>query len=357
MTGPAQPSSPGLSDQAIRDRSNQMSTRVSGKVVMENGAPPPESVRIDTVCGGRISTLTYTDSKGGFSGQSGMPGFSDARTGTSSRPTSPRLSGIQTQGNFCSLRANLPGYRSTEINLALLANSFDPVTIVLHPAAGVEGRTISATTLEAPKDARAAYEKASRGLRDRKWDAARTQLEKAVQLYPRYAIAWSALGKANSQLGRTEEARKAWQQATIIDPKFVDPYFGLAEIAMHEQKWQEMAELTGTLVKLDPYDFPGAWAYDAMARLNLNQLDAAEKSARQGVRIDEQHEVPKNEHLLGVILMRKGDYEGAVAHMNKYLDAVPDASDADFVRKQMAACTERARGDRAAADRAAQPKP
>jgi tetratricopeptide (TPR) repeat protein len=219
--------------------------------------------------------------------------------------------------------------------------------IVLRAAAGVEGRTVSATSLEAPKAAVSAFEKGTRDAARRKWEPARQHLEKAVRLYPRYAAAWSALGKVHSEAHRLEAARTAWRTAVSVDAKFIDPYFGLAELAMHERKWVEMAELTGALVKLNPYDFPGAWAYDAMARLNLNQLDAAEKSAREGLRIDALGLVPKNEHLLGVVRMRKGDYQGALAHLRRYLEMAPEAADAAFVEKQISACAARARDVRA----------
>lgn len=315
------------------------SVPLSGKVTMEDGTPPPEPVRIDSVCGGRASILSYTDAKGGFSGSNSRL-FSDARTIGSRRSRATTFNLEQPAGS-CSLRAFLPGYRSTEVDLEPLQGTFAPIAIVLHRMANVEGRTVSATTLEAPKPARSAFEKGARALRQHKWDQAEAHLERAVRIYPRYAVAWSGLGNARAALDRPEDARKAFREALAIDPKFIDPYFGLAELAMHQQRWQEMAELTGALVKLDPYDFPGAWAYDAMAHLRLGHLDAAEKSARQGLRIDTLGEVPKTEHLLGVILMRKGDFEGAAGHLNKYLEAAPGSSDAELVKQQLAACAER----------------
>jgi Tfp pilus assembly protein PilF len=224
----------------------------------------------------------------------------------------------------------------------LLKDSFDPVTLILHPMANVEGRTVSATSLTAPKDSLKAFEKATKAMQKGKWKEAQSNLEKALQGYPRYAAAWSELANVYAETKETGKAREAFRQAIAIDPKFVAPYFGLAEIAMREHKWQEMAEHTGTLLKLDPYGLPGAYAYDAMAHLNLDRLDAAEKSAREGLKIDQVGEVPKNHHLLAVVLMRKGDYAAAAAELREYLQAVPKAADAEFARRQLAACEERA---------------
>jgi tetratricopeptide (TPR) repeat protein len=311
---------------------------------MEDGTAPPEPAGIESVCGTIHSrTLVYTDSKGGFSLGSGMSDVADARSpGRGGASTSavgvPRniTSGLSPK---CRIRATLPGYRSTEVDMALrMRGDPTPLTIVLHPMAKVEGRTISATSIDAPKEARAAFDKAGRAISKKKWGEAEKQLEKAVQAYPRYAAAWSDLGNAYSERGEGEKARMAYRQAVEIDPKFINPWLGLAQLAMHEKKWDEMAALTARLIKMDPYDVPAAYALDAMANLNLNNLEAAEKRARQGLEIDGAGEVPKIEHLLGVVLMRKREFRAAAEHLNKYLKAAPDAPDAEFVRRQLAAC-------------------
>ena len=45
---------------------------LSGKVVMDDGTPPPESVVIERVCGGNPRPEAWTDSKGHFSFQLGQ---------------------------------------------------------------------------------------------------------------------------------------------------------------------------------------------------------------------------------------------------------------------------------------------
>lgn len=202
----------------------------------------------------------------------------------------------------------------------------------------VKGGTVSVTSLKAPKGAQAAFEKAGKAMQKRKWVEARRQLEKAVGIYPQYAEAWCALGGVYLQQNEPEQARKALKEAVASDPKFATPYFGLAELAMREQKWQEMAENTGALIQLNPDNLPGVYAYDALANLNLNRLDAAEKSAQEGIRIDRNGEVPKNLHLLGVILMLKGDYVGAGVHLKRYLEVARGAPGEALVKEQLAAC-------------------
>jgi tetratricopeptide (TPR) repeat protein len=117
--------------------------------------------------------------------------------------------------------------------------------------------------------------------------------------------------------------------------KFINPYLQLAQISVKEQKWQDVADTTSRIVKLNPFDFPQAYFYNAVANFNLRKMDAAETSAREALKIDAEHRIAKTSHLLGVILAQKEDYKGAAEHMENYLRFAPTAGDADQVRKQL----------------------
>ena len=60
----------------------------------------------------------------------------------------------------------------------------------------------------------------------------------------------------------------------------------------------------GQFLALNPVDFPDAWLRNALGNYYLQNLNEAEKSARQGMKVDDQHQVPKLEYLLGVILLK-----------------------------------------------------
>ena len=48
-------------------------------------------------------------------------------------------------------------------------------------------------------------------------------------------------------------------------------------------RWRE---LTDTVVKLDSFDYPQAYFLNALSNYYLKNIDAAEKSAREAVRLD-----------------------------------------------------------------------
>jgi regulator of sirC expression with transglutaminase-like and TPR domain len=79
-----------------------------------------------------------------------------------------------------------------------------------------------------------------------------------------------------------------------------------------------------------------AYYYDASANLKLGRFDAAEKSARAGIKLDTPHRYPRLEPLLATLLARKKDYAGAAAHLRTYLLLTPEAEDAARIKKELA---------------------
>jgi tetratricopeptide (TPR) repeat protein len=352
---PRQPQ-PGQQDRMQFPETMQRPIFLSGKVVLDDGTPPPDNVVIERVCNGIARPEGYTDSKGRFSFQLGqnqhmMPDASVSSAADSGFGNSGGFSRGGAGGNMggsrgiterdlvgCELRANLAGYRSEIVNLSgrRVMDNPDVGTIVMRRLGNVEGLTISATTALAPKDAKKAFEKGREAAKKQKWADAQKELEKATQIYPKYAVAWYDLGQVHEQQKNVEEARKCYAQALEADAKYTNPYLKIAGIQARESKWQEVADTTDRVIKLNPFDFPIAYFYNAIANLNLQKIEAAEKSALEGKKIDTRRSIPKIDHVLGVIMANKRDYSGAAQYMKSYLASVPDASDAEQVRKQLA---------------------
>jgi len=326
---------------------------ISGRVMVDDGAPPPETVVVERVCNGNARAEGYTDRKGYFSIDMGADRgmWQDAST------SSDRYNDIETHGPGqsqmssglggttmseqrymnCDLRANLPGYRSQVVSLAnhgVLDNP-DIGTIFLHRLGNVEGRLISAISLAAPKDARKAFEKGSDQVKKNKLDDAMKSYRKAVDAYPQYAVAWLELGKLQAAKGQVDTAHQSFDAAVQADPKYLNPYLELSRLALGAKNWRELAEVTGRAVKLDPFDYPQEFFFNSVANYNLHDMDTAEKSAREAEKLDTQHHYPQASHLLGVILAQRQDYTGAAGEMRNYLMFAPGAADAGTVRAQL----------------------
>jgi tetratricopeptide (TPR) repeat protein len=241
-----------------------------------------------------------------------------------SRPYDPATA------DACSVTIRLKGYRPAQVTLR------NDATIVLKRAGLHEGSTVSATALNAPEPAKKAYGKGVNAMNDEKWAAAQKNLEKAVEIDPDYAQAWSDLGEVLQKQSKAKEARAAWEKAIAADPKYIKPYIQLTMLDLAEKRPEDAITIGGKAVAMNPLEFPQLYFFYAVANFNLKHLDVAETNARRATELDSAHEVPQAELLLGSVLAAKSDRAGALKHFRKYLEILPKAKDADQVKRAIA---------------------
>jgi tetratricopeptide (TPR) repeat protein len=315
---------------------------LSGKVVVDDGGALPGIAEIHTICNGLKHTATYTDGHGDFTFEfetrlSTLTGGQvdadvSADTNRSRRDNRRDL-------HECELQASLSGFSSEIVQLSSRLSAFGSSNVgrvVLHRLSPVEGLTVSATSALAPAAAKKAFEKGSEQEKKQKLEEAQQSFEKAVQIYPQYAEAWFELGRVQLWRNDNAAARHSFTKSLAADPSFVNPYRGLAELAMQEKSWQEVADVTQRLLARYPDFFADAWFRNALANYNLQNFEAAEHSARQGVKLDIAHQISKLEYLLGLILIQRRDYAEAETHMQQYLQLASKPADLDDARKQLA---------------------
>jgi tetratricopeptide (TPR) repeat protein len=340
------PGSPGLPSAGTTARSFVL----SGKVAVEDGTPLTDSVVVQSNCKGRIRTEARTDSKGFFSFETNSlkerrddPEIDFSQSERRHDPLA--VASAQTalapdllnSWSDCELQAVLPGFSSQPVEMEryLRDSGFSDVgTIVLHRLAQVQGFTISVTSARAPIKARKEYEKGRELEQKEKWDPALTNFRKAVEVYPEYASAWFEMGRLQAREGDLVTARQSFHQSLAADSKFISPYLELTQLALRDKQWQEVVDTTDAVLKLNPINFPQDWFLNAAGNFYLQRLDAAETSARRGLQVDGQRQVPKLEYLLGTILAQKHDYAGAIEHLRNYLYLAPHATDVENAQEQ-----------------------
>jgi len=345
---------------------------LSGKVVMDDGTPPPDSVTLQITCGGNPRSVAHTDSHGSFSvdlnnrnnaaafadaSQSSFdsyPGGSNRSSSSSASSASASMGGLGSTGSMgtstggasssgrsnlmgCDLSALLPGFKSEVVHLGnrQALDNPDIGTIILHRMGKVDGQTISATTTMAPKDARKAFDKGRVEAKKEHWEKAEVEFQKSVDIYPKFAMAWFELGYVQEAQKNDEAARKSYERALACDAKFLPPYQQLAMLDAAAGKWQDVADETDRLLRSNPTDYPVSWYFYSLANYQLKKFDLAEKSLRNGLKVDVEHRAPRMEYLLGIILANKRDLAGAAEHLRNYLVYSPNSPDFDLVKKQL----------------------
>jgi tetratricopeptide (TPR) repeat protein len=328
---------------------------VRGRVMLEEGAPPPALVLIERVCDGASHSEGYTDSQGNFSLRLGQAdqAVADARerTGSFGQASPPETgagaedmssmaeagAGLNLGARFanCELRARLNGYRSQTVNLRDAPAHPDLGVILLHRLVKGEETTVAVTTLKASKPARKALEKGMDLAKKKKFDEAMDSLREAVKLEPDFALAWCELGKLQAAHNHAEEGRQSFEAAARSEPRWPEPLLELSLLDLRAGAWRELADVTGQVVKLNSFDYPEAFYYNAVANYNLGLLPAAEKSVRSARRLDTRRQYPRIARLLGDILALERQYAGAADEFRLYLALAPEAADAPAVRQKL----------------------
>ena len=315
---------------------------ISGKVILQGGGPTGR-IAIERICNGMVRRESYTNTKGNFQFELGRNSTDrDASQADSDRMVTNRNARVPPSGGSdiryddCELRASMPGFVSTTVPMRVYAGAtqLQVGTIVLTKTGTAEGPTVSVNTMIVPKEAHDAFEKGRKAGTEKKFDEAVTELNKAVTVYPQYAAAWSLLGEIHRLQNQFEPAKAEYAKALAADPKFVSPYFGLAAMAVVENKWTDAVQLTDQLIQLNSIAYPMAYFFNAAANLNLGKLDAAELSARKFQQVDRAHTRPDIALLLANILTGKHQYAEAAQLYRDYLAVKPDAPNAEALKKE-----------------------
>ncbi|HZQ67641.1 MAG TPA: tetratricopeptide repeat protein [Terriglobales bacterium] len=315
---------------------------ITGKVVLDDGTELTESANIVTLCRSQKKVETHTDSHGGFSFQIGTrnqppsgDGVSDADSSWTNQVNSRSA---QRDWRDCEIQATLPGYISELVPLSARmsgSQNSDIGHLVLRRMQHVDGTSISVTTASAPGPAKKAFEKGREQEQKGKWEEALKSFEKAVEVYPKFAVAWYELGRVHQKNNDLPAAKNAFQKAADADGSYVSPLDGLAGIAAHEKQWQELVNTTAKLVSLNAMTFPNAWFLNGVGHFYLQEYALAEKSARQGLKLDEAHNFPKLEYLLGMALAQERQYVEAAQHMRAFIQQAKKPEEIQDAQKQL----------------------
>ena len=331
---------------------------ISGSVIIEGGAQLTEPAAIERLCHGSVVREGYTDAKGKFQIALGQNAEAQGDSETSSSneqhgtagglpivgipPISSNMSkNLDAARRLlagCQLRAVLPGFKSSDVLLIPEGSSWSLQvgTIVLKRIEQMDGAIVSLTTLSAPPEARRDYDKAQHELAKENFSGAEKHLAKAVEIFPGFASAWVLLGEIHRRQNQPARARQDYTEAVQADPQFVNGYFGLAVLAVHEKSWEETVKLTDQITTLNASALPLAYMYNSIANFYLGHLEIAEEKVRKFESLDPDHHEPYASLLHAQILGSLHDYRQAADELQTYLRLVPGAPNAEALRAQLA---------------------
>jgi Flp pilus assembly protein TadD len=221
---------------------------------------------------------------------------------------------------------------SVTVNIQLTVNE---VTISLRRAVagGVHpGVPISAHQLQAPKKARAAYERGRRLLEDENNPAdSISEFEKAVKEFPSYYEAYTELGIAKNRLGKVPEAEASFKQAIELSTgSYPKALYFLADLNNGQGKYQEAEPLARQAIALDDSDWNGFYEL-ARALVGLKRVSEAETVALRARDLAPQN--PPVYLILANVHTLQQNYPAAIQDLDAYLKLKPEGQMSDAVRR------------------------
>jgi Flp pilus assembly protein TadD len=285
-----------------------------GKVVMEDGSPPPIVVSIERVCSDVSGSMpgVLTDKKGEYIWRM-------------------NIDPLETRN--CVIRASHAGYSSTEVEVSgvdTTHTTLDLPPIVIRNSV-VDPYTLNFSDKGISGHALGDWKAAIKALDNQNLSDAAPHLEAVTAASGKAAQAWHALGVIDDKLNKPAEAHAAYQHAITADPKYLRTYVALARLCIKTKDWNCAGETADALIKEDPkHSYPEIYLHRAVARYELKDLSGAQANVEESMRLDSK--LARAEYVLGRILEAKGDLAGAKAHMTKYLQLEPAAPDIELVR-------------------------
>jgi hypothetical protein len=297
---------------------------VEGSVLMPDGSPPPKTVGIERICSDVQASAPgpLVDKKGHYTWKMDLD------------PENTRV---------CFLRATMPGFTSTRIDLDKInlgdfqQNKVLKVeNMILQPRDTGEANRVALIPLdEAPGKAKDPYKAASKALDANNADEGIKQLLLAVKAVPKFADGWNILGAVYEQHGMLMEARDALQHAIEANPKLASPYLRLARISNKLRDFDAATKNEDALLKIETRFYPDIYLHQAITRFELKNLAGAEESLKTAQSLDVAHRLRRVEYVLAMIALAKGDVNGAKEHIAKYMESDPTTPDIEKIQVQL----------------------
>jgi len=171
-----------------------------------------------------------------------------------------------------------------------------------------------------PADARAALEKGSAAVAEKKTDEAITQLQKAIRSYPDYYEAHRMLGQLYMDLSQCEKAEGSFREAVRIDPKAVLALTSLGEVYRREKKYEDARKILEDALKLDNNSWESNFTLGRVY-WELKNIPAAGRYVARSIEL--QPNVAEGHLLAGNIFMRAGLPDNALVEYEEYLRLAP----------------------------------
>ena len=288
-------------------------TDLSVVVRMQNGGQIPGSVKIELLNGAGITVSSA------FANSDGEATISNVLSGTT---YVLRITGEKIQPTTAEVFLQTGEADHTEwVDVS-------PRTTETQPTA--KGGSIAAVDLNVPPDAQKELDAGNELFKQQKWDEAGQHYQKAIDIYPKYAMAYKNLGSVRMQKKDVAGAKDAYQHAVAINDKYAGAWMNLAQIAYDEHDLQGVETDLQKVLVADPANVQ-ALSTLAQTEMQLGKFDLSEQYVQKANAMP--HPGLAIIHVVGAFDYQKLNKPAdALAEYKKYLEEDPNGPMAPKVR-------------------------
>ncbi len=193
--------------------------------------------------------------------------------------------------------------------------------------------SISAAELNIPDKARKEFDKGLSAFDKEDFPTARQHFTKAVELYPKYALALVNLGVIEMKQGKASQGENYFEKAIQADPQLPNGYTSLARVKILQQKYDSADALLGKALSIRPLDAEPLTML-ATSQSREGKYDEALTTARKV------HSVPHERfavvHIIAAeSLLQLHQPDQAADEYRLFLKEFPTSPDANSVRAEL----------------------
>lgn len=291
---------------------------IRGRIVLQGGAFVTDSIKITLQTLRETISVIYTDSQGQFE----FPGL---------LPGNYKLEIEADRQKFEVSTESVQVFRGTP---SIVTPTLKEKVPSVKPASAAKTASVTELAQNVPSGAKKEFDKASKVANEGKPEEAIAHLRRAIALYPEFVMARNDLGAQLLGLGKLDEAADELRKAIALDEKAFNPKLNLGIVLVQQHRFAEATDILSKALSLEAGS-PAGRLYSGLALMGLGRLEAAEKELRTAYSLGGTQYALALFHL-GQLYMNRGDRESAQRAFEEYLRDVPNAANADQVRKMIA---------------------
>jgi len=192
------------------------------------------------------------------------------------------------------------------------------------------GITAAEAAQHVPKAAQKEYEKAIKLGESRQLEKALESFNRSIELFPEYFQAITQRGHLRVTMGQIAEAQKDFAQALEINALYEPAMRGAGICKLREGNYADAVKDLEQAVSNEPRD-SAAYLFLGYAQASLDRREEARAALQKALSLDAAGSARAHVYLANLDLKENRNQEAA-GELEAYLDAVPNAPDAEKLR-------------------------